>query len=241
MFMLSPHTTSRAFKCVRSCRPNKPAAVSCRGLMSPYRLVQCKGAQAHVQACELSSSDWIKNAPRGGPAAGAGDHTMAGVAACATMRALRRPPPSPRAGAYTVARTVANGTSVFKLSSHIERLATSANLMLAANGGASGSSGLGGACPAACPPFTAQQLRAPVVSSMAAAVRSFQASPSPSSPSSDPTTGSSAGGGGGAEGRPEVKLTVLLTWGEGGCEPVVWCHTQALPPRPRPPIIVQIR
>lgn len=38
----------------------------------------------------------------------------------------------PCAGAYTTARTV-NGNLVFKLSSHIQRLATSANLMIDAD------------------------------------------------------------------------------------------------------------
>lgn len=38
----------------------------------------------------------------------------------------------------------------------------------------------------------------------------------------------------------EVKLTLLLTWGVGG-ESDSYCHAEPLPPRPTPPIKLQVR
>eukprot|EP00877_Chromochloris_zofingiensis_P005401 jgi/Chrzof1/14862/Cz09g18240.t1 len=70
-------------------------------------------------------------------------------------------------GAYTTARTV-QSTRVFKFTSHVERLATSANLMAANDAEASGRHIAH--CAAA---FTAEQLRPKVLTSMRAAVSSF--------------------------------------------------------------------
>lgn len=146
-------------------------------------------------------------------------------------------------GAYTTARTVAADT-VFELSFHVRRLAESATLMINADEQAGQ--------PAALTATQRQQvgdeawLRPRVVDAMRAALHRFRALH------------------GEAQGQ-ELKLTLLLTWQrqqeqskepsqgqgqqEGGGAPdalsVAWmtlyCHVQPLPPRPTPPVTVEVR
>ena len=180
-------------------------------------------------------------------------------------------------GAYTTARTVGpEGDRVLKLASHIERLALSANLMAAADAqtvtaasaaadatssgdGDGGGDGGGAAAPAPQqqqPLFSAEQLRPHVVACLGAAIAAFRRG--------DCGGGSGSGGGGGSgtngSGEQEarqLKLTMLLTWGdaagaggranqggagEGAPPPFdLWCHGEPLPPRPRPPVRVEVR
>jgi hypothetical protein len=39
----------------------------------------------------------------------------------------------------------------------------------------------------------------------------------------------------------ELKLTVLLTWSQGGQQHDIWWHATPMGPRPQPPIKVQVR
>ncbi|EFN53257.1 hypothetical protein CHLNCDRAFT_137177 [Chlorella variabilis] len=152
-------------------------------------------------------------------------------------------------GAYTTARTV-GGSSVLELSFHIQRLATSAGLMMEAAAGAAS------APAAAAAAADVARLRPRVLAAMQAAVRGYRAAS------------------GDADG--EVRLTVLVTWqacqaqdgqqeaappvagagagnhgssaaaspaggaGEEGAFDVL-VHVSALPPRPAPPVRVVMR
>ncbi len=121
------------------------------------------------------------------------------------------------------------------LTSHVERLAQSANLMLQDGG-----------MPQE-PVFSAPQLRQPVLQALAAAVhqlRQQQQQQAQASASNAPSNGSRGTDGDSACIQPapgEVKLTVLLTWQDSGARYDLWCHAQPLPGRPVPPISVQIR
>ena len=115
------------------------------------------------------------------------------------------------------------------------------------------SSGGGGAAPP--PPFTAAALRPRVLQCMGAAIAAFRRGESERAP----------GAGGGAQQQQQqqqqeraevrqLRLTVLMTWGGGGGSGgngngsgrgppdfELWCHAEPLPPRPRPPVKLQMR
>lgn len=116
-------------------------------------------------------------------------------------------------GAYTTARTVQHSL-VFKLSSHIQRLATSANLMVDADTRAADH------LSADIPLFHSDVLRPLVVDSMQAAVQQLRRQPSAHD--------------------CEVKLTLLLTWDSSGA-PDLYCHAEPLPSRPKPPVKLQVK
>lgn len=154
-----------------------------------------------------------------------------------------------RAGAYTTARTV-GGTSVFELSFHIARLASSARLMLEADmrEGRPGAEALwqqySGALgdPTALRPRVEASLRAGVAFyHQALASRGLASSMIASSNGSGSSSSRGSGNGSSAAAapEPELRLTVLLTWGPGGAE--VWSHVSTLPPRPAPPVRVEVR
>lgn len=166
-------------------------------------------------------------------------------------------------GAYTTARTVGDGTLVLKLSSHVQRLAQSANLMAQADAQLVTNEG------APPPAFTAQQLRPRVLSCLSSVVEAFHTGACkggvaclPDPPAGGNGTGGT-GNGNGSGGEPsagsagtdagvgeedlarqlrrkQLKLTMLMTWGESGGYDV-WCHGEALPDRPRPPVKLQFR
>jgi thiol oxidase len=141
--------------------------------------------------------------------------TPAGAAPCALASGAWLAA-APR-GAYTSARTV-GGTSVFELSFHIDRLATSARLMMAADE-AEGRPGTAGAARRHAALADPAALRPAVLRSLRAALTAFRA----------------ANGGAPAE----AKLTVLVTWGPEGGQ--VSTHAQDLGPRPPPPVKVVVR
>ncbi|KAL4458753.1 hypothetical protein ABPG75_013618 [Micractinium tetrahymenae] len=167
-------------------------------------------------------------------------------------------------GAYTTARTVGGGSSVFELSFHIQRLASSAALMkadaAAAAGAADGApagtadgapAGAAGAAGAAAGPSVAaavasdpERLRPRLLPALRAAVQGYRAA-----------TGDADG---------ELKLTVLVTWpgcdqkqgqqrqdaaasnghssaGAGTAGVNIFVHASPLPPRPAPPVRVVVR
>lgn len=120
-------------------------------------------------------------------------------------------------GTYTTARTV-GGASIFELSFHIERLATSARLMMQADEeqGRPDAPHLRRQHAALT---DATSLRPAVLSSLRAAMSAYR----------------SASG----DGAGELKLTVLLTWGVDGSD--VATHAQPLGACAAPPIKVQVR
>ncbi|GBF93598.1 hypothetical protein Rsub_06318 [Raphidocelis subcapitata] len=156
-------------------------------------------------------------------------------------------------GAYTTARTVGGGARVLKLSSHVERLATSANLMVQSDEQLVTSAGHEPA-----PPFTAQQLRPRVMDCLAAVIAAFQsgacsggAAPAAGAADAAATDAAAAAAGGNGAARRaaaesaagrELKLTLLMTWQDPASgEFDLWCHGEALPRRPAPPVKLQIR
>ncbi|WIA18133.1 hypothetical protein OEZ85_009609 [Tetradesmus obliquus] len=120
-------------------------------------------------------------------------------------------------GAYTTARTM-RGDLVFMLSSHVQRLATSANLMVDADARAADH------LAADTPLFHSDSLRPLVVDSMRVAVQQLAQQQQQQH--------------GGQRG--EAKLTLLLTWGGSG-QPDLWCHAEPLLPRPKPPVKLLIK
>ena len=124
------------------------------------------------------------------------------------------------AGAYTTARTV-HRTSVFDLTFHINRLAETARLMCDQSAkspdGAHGASTTTTRLPEAL--LSGERLRPLVVQALRTAISHFEAQNS------------------GHNG--ELKLTVL-THGAGD-RPNVCAHVSLLPPRPAPPVKVQVR
>jgi hypothetical protein len=103
-------------------------------------------------------------------------------------------------------------------------------------------------------PFTAAALRPRVLAGLAAVVAAFRRGACAggvacAAPGAD---GNGDGGAAGASsaraaaaavaaGR-QLKLTMLMTWRDGASgEFDLWCHGEALPDRPRPPIKLQIR
>lgn len=123
-------------------------------------------------------------------------------------------------GAYTTARTV-GGSSVFELSFHIQRLATSSAIMLESDV-AEGKPGAHESRQCHLEAVTVTSLRPRVRRSMQKAVAAYREA-------SDDRNG-------------EVKLTVLVTWAAGAEHGVqVLVHATSMPPAPTPPIKVQIR
>ncbi|KAF6258830.1 aminotransferase [Scenedesmus sp. NREL 46B-D3] len=119
-------------------------------------------------------------------------------------------------GAYTTARTM-RGDLVFMLSSHVQRLATSANLMMDADARAADHL-------SSEPPLShSDTLRPLVAGCMRAAVQELSQRVQ--------QQGSQPG---------EAKLTLLLTWGSSG-QPDLWCHAEPLLPRPKPPVKLLIQ
>lgn len=215
--------------------------------------------------CTMSSGAFLEASPRGAPPHP--DASSAPACKCAPqlstvlpVHEVTRSPwssvlPSRNqpAGAYTTARTV-GGSAVFELGFHIDRLASSALLMMEADAqaAAAAAGGASGGPPPALPPAAAAvanpaQLRPRVLAAMRAAVRGYRAA-----------TGDASG---------ELKLTVLVCWPGGtdhevaadglhaaddheappqGCTPAaaaadVFVHVSPLPPRPAPPVKVVMR
>ncbi len=143
---------------------------------------------------------------------------------------------------------------MFELGFHIDRLASSARLMMEADAqaAAAAAGSASGGPPPSLPPAAAAvanpaQLRPRVLAALRAAVRGYRAS-----------TGDASG---------ELKLTVLVTWPGGtehevaedglhaaddseapppGCTPAaaaadIFVHVSPLPPRPAPPVRVVMR
>lgn len=124
------------------------------------------------------------------------------------------------AGAYTTARTV-HRTTVFDLTFHVNRLAETARLMCEqptqSIDGSNGSSNARTHLPEEL--LSAETLRPLVVQALRSAIGHFEtACP---------------------QHEGELKLTVL-THGEGD-RPNVCAHVSPLPPRPAPPVKVQVR
>lgn len=123
-------------------------------------------------------------------------------------------------GAYTTVRTV-GGDSVFELTFHIERLASTAKLMMDADcqEGKPHARELAAEHAWLC---DAAALRPHALRALGAAAATYRAA-----------TG---------DARSELKLTALLTWGpDPGCPPDIYAHVSALPGRPPPPIKVVVR
>jgi Amino-transferase class IV len=122
-------------------------------------------------------------------------------------------------GAYTTARTV-NVASVFEFEAHVERMAQSAELMLAEEQSAKAQ---------ACADLVdAKRLRPLLAASFRGCIREFL--------SKYPDY------------KGELKLTVLADWqaadGEqlaNGEQFALFCHGVPLPPVPRPPVICEVR
>eukprot|EP00878_Enallax_costatus_P014182 GHUV01014834.1.p1 GENE.GHUV01014834.1~~GHUV01014834.1.p1 ORF type:complete len:311 (+),score=57.25 GHUV01014834.1:151-1083(+) len=118
-------------------------------------------------------------------------------------------------GAYTTARTL-NGDLVFMLSSHVQRLATSANLMVDADIRSNDH------LSADTPLFHSDSLRPLVITCMKEATRGLK----------EQLAGNTHGF--------EAKLTLLLTWSSDGT-PDLWCHAEPLLPRPNKPVKVLVK
>jgi Amino-transferase class IV len=116
-------------------------------------------------------------------------------------------------GAYTTARTV-NVASVFEFEAHVERMAQSADLMLAEQQSSQAQ---------ACADLVdAKKLRPLLAASFRGCIREFL--------SKYPDY------------KGELKLTVLADWQEADSEQfALFCHGVPLPPVPRPPVICEVR
>lgn len=139
---------------------------------------------------------------------------------------------SPR-GAYTTARTV-GGSSVFELTHHVDRLARSVQLMMEADclEGKPHAVHLRAKYAHLADPA---RLRPLVVASLQAAMAEFRKR----EPSGSSTPASSEAAAPPSSHPSELKLTVLVTWEEQGDD--VYAHVGQLPPRPVPPVKVQVR
>lgn len=116
-------------------------------------------------------------------------------------------------GAYTTCRTF-QGTSVFELSFHIDRLATSSRLMIEADKES------GSAPHVSHPSLTdAGALRPRLLSSLRQAISAFRSA-------ADDTSS-------------ELKITILITWDAADFH--IYTHVSSLGPRPSPPVKVQVR
>ncbi|KAI8464193.1 MAG: hypothetical protein J3K34DRAFT_123071 [Monoraphidium minutum] len=170
-------------------------------------------------------------------------------------------------GAYTTARTVGDGARVLKLSSHVARLAQSATLMAQADSQLVTSEGPPGPsfspeqlrpCVLSCVGATIAAFReGACAGGGAGAAPAQQACETGEQQQQQEQEGDGAvegeqqeqqeqrQGGGAAEGEQQqeqrqLKLTMLMTWRAAG-DFDLWCHGEALPPRPRPPVRLQIR
>ncbi|GAB5036388.1 thioredoxin-like protein [Nannochloropsis oceanica] len=114
-------------------------------------------------------------------------------------------------GAYTTARTV-QLSKIFELDAHVERLASTAALMWPDQD-----------LPADL--VEAARLRPLVTSTLRAAMNHYR-----HTTVADPTLATT-----------ELKFTILLIWHSDTCLIECLCHACALPPRPCPPINVEIR
>ena len=139
---------------------------------------------------------------------------------------------SPR-GAYTTARTINHGRSVFELSFHIHRLATSAKLMLDSDV-QEGQSGAEEIRHQYADALHEEAIRPRIIAALQHAITAYYSS------------------GEKLHNNNEVKLTILISWPNGNNTnssisnstmllPTVQTHASAMGPPPPPPIKVHVR
>eukprot|EP00887_Chlorella_sp_A99_P006550 scaffold3.g6550.t1 len=144
-------------------------------------------------------------------------------------------------GAYTTARTV-GGSSVFELSFHIERLASSARLMLDASVSEHREHAVALRALHSGTAGDPHWLRPRVLASLRAAVaahRQGAEAEAAAASSISNGNGTSASSDSSVQQPTELKLSVLVTWDMTGVD--VWSHVEPLPPLPAPPVKCQVR
>ncbi|PSC76550.1 class IV [Micractinium conductrix] len=161
-------------------------------------------------------------------------------------------------GAYTTARTVGGGAAAFELGFHINRLASSAALMMQADAAAAGTQAAGppAAPAAAAEAADAARLRPRVLAALRAAVRAYRAATAHSDGELKLTVlvtwpGSDRGQQAGGQAQPSSGSTDGASASDGASKSAdappaaaaadVYVHVAPLPPRPAPPVRVVMR
>lgn len=185
-----------------------------------------------------------------------------GILQALRMRCVTPSPAPPcrplPAGAYTTARTVGGGAAAFELGFHINRLASSAALMMQADAAAAGTQAAGppAAPAAAAEAADAARLRPRVLAALRAAVRAYRAATAHSDGELKLTVlvtwpGSDRGQQAGGQAQPSSGSTDGASASDGASKSAdappaaaaadVYVHVAPLPPRPAPPVRVVMR